>query len=404
MPPMSASVALLLSMAGVLILLRLKVHPGPAVFVGSLILSLLVLPAIETPRLMLATLTSLQTLRLIGIIICALTLSRLMELRGLLVKLAHTLDTIGPKIALHLVPAIIGFVPMPGGALVSATAVKGLASRLHLSAAQSTFINFWFRHLWELAIPVYPAVIAASVVLSVPLSSVVITMLPVIPLYIILGGIESHRILRHVNAEPVQSIPGRQLITELLRASWPVILLIGLVLAGVEAAIAFLIAAISLALQQRVSRQELSNALRYAFGFKTLFLLFSVMLFKGIVEQSGAAGILCADMQSIGMPPALVLLILPALVGFATGLSMAFVGITFPLLLPFITTAGGDIIGPALFLAYVGGGLGYMVSPLHLCLILSAEFFQAKLADIYRLMVPPLLVSVAVALVIFLLF
>ena len=401
---MSASIALLLSMTGVLILLRLKVHPGPAVFVGSLILSLLVLPAIETPRLMLATVTSLQTLRLIGIIICALTLSRLMELKGLLIKLAHTLETIGPKVALHVVPVIIGLVPMPGGALVSATAVKGLAERLRLTAAQSTFINFWFRHIWELAIPVYPAVIAASVVLSVPLSTVVITMLPVIPLYTLLGCIESRKILRHVQSEPVDSIPGRQLVKELLRASWPVVLLIGLVIAGVEAAIAFLIAAVLLALQQRVSRPELSNALKYALGPKTLFLLFSVMLFKGIVEQSGAAAILCADMQSIGMPPALVLLILPALVGFATGLSMAFVGISFPLLLPFITTAGGDIIGPALFLAYVGGGLGYMVSPLHLCLILSAEFFDARLADVYRLMVPPLLVTIAVALGVYLFF
>ena len=390
-------------MAGVLVLLRLKVHPGPSVFVGSLILSLLVLPARETPQLMLATITSLQTLRLIGIIICALTLSRLMELRGLLLKLAHTLETIGPKLALHVVPVIIGLVPMPGGALVSATAVKGLAERLRLTAAQSTFINFWFRHIWELAVPVYPAVIAASVVLSVPLSTLFITMLPVIPLLAILGAVESRRILRHVHSEPVESIPGRQLVKELLRASWPVILLIGLVVTGVEAAIAFLIAAILLALQQRVPRHELSNALRYALGPKTLFLLFSVMLFKSVVEQSGAAGILCADMQSIGMPPALVLILLPALVGFATGLSMAFVGISFPLLLPFIVNAGGDVNGYALFLAYVGGGLGYMVSPLHLCLILSAEFFQARLSDVYRLMVPPLLISVAVALAAYLL-
>ncbi|MBN1856032.1 MAG: DUF401 family protein [Dehalococcoidia bacterium] len=401
---MSASIALLLSMAGVLILLRLKVHPGPAVFVGSLILSLLVLPAIETPRLMFATVTSLQTLRLIGIIICALTLSRLMELKGLLIKLAHTLETIGPKVALHVVPVIIGLVPMPGGALVSATAVKGLAERLRLTAAQATFINFWFRHIWELSTPVYPAVIAASVVLSVPLSTVVITMLPAIPLFIVLGCIKSREILRHVQSEPLDSIPGRQLAQELLRAAWPVVLLIGLVIAGVEAAIAFLIAAILLALQQRVSRPELRNALRYAFGLKTLFLLFSVMLFKGIVEQSGAAAILCADMQSIGMPPALVILVLPALVGFATGLSMAFVGISFPLLLPFITNAGGDIQSTALFLAYIGGGLGYMVSPLHLCLILSAEFFQARLADVYRLMVPPLLVLIAIALGAYLLF
>ncbi|HHE41868.1 MAG TPA: DUF401 family protein, partial [Dehalococcoidia bacterium] len=159
---MSPSLVLLLSITLILVLLRLRVHPGVAVFVGSLILSLLVLPARETPLLMFQTATSLQTIRLIGIIIAALTLSKLMELRGLLVRLARALETVGPKLAIHIVPSVIGMVPMPGGALVSATALKDLVRRLGLNPAQATYVNFWFRHTWELSVPVYPGVIAAS--------------------------------------------------------------------------------------------------------------------------------------------------------------------------------------------------------------------------------------------------
>ena len=393
----------MISLAGVLLLLWLKLHPGLAVFLGSIILSLLVLPARQTPVLMLATITSLQTLRLIGIIICALSLSKLMELRGLLLKLAHTLETVGPKLALHVVPSVIAMVPMPAGALVSATALKDLARRLRLAPAQATFINYWFRHIWELAVPVYPAVIAASVVLSVPLSSVVTTMLPVVPLMAVFGGIASYRILRNSNAERAESLSGRQLVVELFRAAWPVLLLIGLVLGGIEAAFAFLAAGVLLAAQQRASKEEVKQALRYGFGPKVLFLLYSVMLYKGIVEQSGAAYALFTDMQTVGMPPAVILLALPALVGFATGLSMAFVGISFPLLLPFMSVAG-DISGYALFLAYVGGGVGYMLSPLHLCLTLSSEFFGARLGDVYRLMALPLVGVLAAALLAFLSF
>jgi len=398
----SPSIALLVSIACILVLLRLKVHPGPAVFVGSIALSLMVLPPLESPRLMFTTLTSLQTIRLIGIIICALTLSKLMELRGLLVKLAHTLENVGPKMAMHVVPSVIGMVPMPGGALVSATALKDLARRLDLTAAQSTYINFWFRHTWELAVPVYPAVIAASVVLAVPLSTVVVTMLPVIPLMILFGGIVSYRILRHRKSEATRTLSGRELVDDLLRASWPVILLVGFVLAGLEASFAFLIAAALLAIQQRATRAEVLQSLRYGLGPKILFLLYSVMLYKAIVEQSGAAYALFTDMQSIGMPPALILIFLPMLVGFSTGLSMAFVGISFTLLLPFMMV-GGELNGYALFLAYVGGGLGYMVSPLHLCLILSAEFFNARLSDVYRLMVPPMIAVVLVGLIAYML-
>ncbi len=400
---LSPSVALLLSLAGVLLLLRLKVHPGLAVFLGSLILSFLVLPPRQTPILMLSTLTSLQTLRLIGIIICALSLSKLMELKGLLLKLAHTLESIGPRLAMHVVPSVIAMVPMPGGALVSAIALKDLARRLGLAPAEATFINFWFRHIWELAIPVYPAVIAASVVLSVSLSSIVTTMWPVVPLMAVCGGIASYRILRNSHAERAESLTGSRLVVELFRASWPVLLLIGLVLGGIEAALAFLAAGLLLAVQQRASKDEIKQSLKYGFGPRVLFLLYSVMLYKGVVEQSGAAYTLFTDMQTIGMPPAVILVALPALVGFATGLSMAFVGISFPLLLPFMSVSG-DISGYALFLAYVGGGVGYMLSPLHLCLTLSSEFFGARLGDVYRLMVPPLLAVLAVALVAYLSF
>ena len=398
---MSPSIALLISIACILVLLRLKLHPGLAVFAGSIALSLMVLPALETPRLMFSTITSLQTIRLIGIIICALTLSKLMELRGLLVKLAHTLESVGPKMAMHVVPSVIGMVPMPGGALVSATALKDLARRLDLTPAQSTYINFWFRHTWELSVPVYPAVIAASVVLAVPLSTVVTIMLPVIPLMALLGGVVSYRILRDKTSEAASAVSGRELVDDLLRAAWPVLLLVALVLAGMEAAFAFLIAGVLLAIQQRASKSEILQSLRYGLGPKVLFLLYSVMLYKAIVEQSGAAYALFADMQSLGMPPALILIFLPMLIGFATGLSMAFVGISFTLLLPFMMV-GGELNGSALFLAYLGGGLGYMVSPLHLCLILSAEFFGARLADVYRYMVPPLIAVVLVGLLVYL--
>jgi len=279
--------------------------------------------------------------------------------------------------------------------------MKGLAERLKLTPGQSTYINFWFRHIWELAVPVYPSVIAASVVLAVPLSTIVVTMLPAIPLMALFGGIVSYRILRDTPPAAPRSLTGSQLAKELARASWPVAVLVGLVLAGLEAALAFLLVSVLLAVQQRVSRAEVKIALRYAFGLKVIFLLFAVLLYKDIVDASGAAYTLFADMEVAGVPPAAILIALPLLIGFAAGLSMAFVGIAFPLLLPFIFD-GTTLNVSALFLAYIAGGLGYMVSPLHLCLILSAEFFGAKLGDVYRYMVPPLIGVLGVALLAFL--
>jgi len=141
--------------------------------------------------------------------------------------------------------------------------------------------------------------------------------------------------------------------------------------------------------------------MRYALNGRILFLLFAVMLYKAIVEDTGAAYSLFDDLSKLGVPPAFMLVSLPMLIGFATGLSVAFVGISFPLLLPFMGNGDG-LSGVALFLAYVAGMVGYKASPLHLCLVLTVEYFQSRLGDVYRLIVPPLIGVVSVALLVYL--
>jgi len=165
-------------------------------------------------------------------------------------------------------------------------------------------------------------------------------------------------------------------------------LVFALVLAGLDAAPAFLVTVIALVLQQRMPRGEIMQGLKYGLAPKILFLLYSVMLFKNVLAVSGAADALFADMQSAGLSHAVILIALPLLIGFSTGLSSAMVGISMPLLLPFLVS-GGVVDGVSLLLAYGAGGLGYMLSPLHLCLVLSAEYFHARIESVYRLLLPP---------------
>jgi len=74
-----------------------------------------------------------------------------------------------------------------------------------------------------------------------------------------------------------------------------------------------------------------------------------------------------------------------------TGLTIAFVGITFPFLLPLM---GGMSPEPGLVaFAFASGFAGVMLSPVHLCLVLTREYFGADFAQVYhRLLLPSLLV------------
>jgi integral membrane protein (TIGR00529 family) len=392
----SPSVALLASIAGILVLIRFKVHPGLAIFAGSLALALLLLPPRSLPEHMFYTLMDRQTLTLLVVVASALALSRLMEVKGLLTSLAATMERLGPRLAMHLVPATIGLVPMPAGALVSATALRDLANRMRLQPERITFINYWFRHIWESSLPVYPAIIATSIILSVQLSSVTLTLLPMTALVITLGAVSSYRMLRQSKRHrPEERMSKRSIVYDLLRASWPILLIVALVLAGVDAVIAFPVALALLACQQRAKWPELKIALRYGADLPILFLLYAIMLFKATIEGAGAAYTLFSDMQYIGLPTPVLLAFLPFLIGFATGISMGFVGISLPLLVPFIAL-GSQVNGHALMLAYISGYVGVLLSPVHLCLILSTEYFKASLAKVYKLILPPLLAIEAV--------
>jgi hypothetical protein len=264
-----------------------------------------------------------------------------------------------------------------------------------------TFINYWFRHIWETSLPVYPAIIATSVILSAQLSSVTLTLLPMTALVVGLGSVSSYRMLKPSRRYQTEESPAKgSILRNLLRASWPILLIVALVLAGLDAIIAFPLALALLAFQQRAKWPELKVAVKYGVDLQILFLLYAVMLFKATIESSGAAYSLFSDMQYIGMPTPVLLALLPFLLGFATGISMGFVGISLPLLVPFIALGSG-VNSYGLMLAYMSGYVGVLLSPLHLCLILSTEYFKASLAKVYKLILPPLLAIEAVVILIY---
>ena len=397
---LTPSHALLISIAGIIILLRLKLHPGLVIFIGSLIVSLLVLPPRSLPELIFSTAINEQTIKLLVIIASAMTLSRLMELKGLLTRLAATMERTGPRLALMLTPSIIGFVPMPGGALVSATAIRDLVKRMRLYPEQATFVNYWFRHIWELFLPVYPAVITASVIFSIPITSLMITLLPMAALAASLGIIITLRIIKPKVPLSNSGGPSDSILYGMLKAAWPILLLISLVLLGLNAAIAFPLTLAILALQQKARWLDLKQAFKYGLDPKILLLLYAVMLYKATIETSGAADELFADMQSIGLPAMAILVTLPFLISFSTGNTMAFVGISFPLLFTFIAS-GSQVNVWALLLAFISGEVGYILSPLHLCLILSTQYFETSLSKVYRYVTPPLFIIEAVAVLLY---
>ena len=135
--------------------------------------------------------------------------------------------------------------------------------------------------------------------------------------------------------------------------------------------------------------------LRESVSGKALFLVIGIMIFQEVLRATGALGGISVFFTATRMPVHLLLFLIPFIAGVMTGLTVGFVGITFPLLLPLM---GASAPSPALVaLAFGAGFAGVMLSPIHLCYVLTCEYFHADITKVYhRLFLPSACVMAAV--------
>jgi hypothetical protein len=103
------------------------------------------------------------------------------------------------------------------------------------------------------------------------------------------------------------------------------------------------------------------------------------MTFKAVLEQSGAVTNISSFLSETGIPILPVLFIIPFISGLLTGLTIGFVGSTFPIILGL---EGAQNLS-AISFAFASGYVGVLLSPVHLCLIHTKGYFKAALPEIY---------------------
>jgi hypothetical protein len=133
-----------------------------------------------------------------------------------------------------------------------------------------------------------------------------------------------------------------------------------------------------------------------------IYMVAAILVFQEILQNSRAAQAVSTELIRWKIPLFSIAIILPMLVGMVCGITIAFVGTTFPILISLILSLGqGDSMLAYMMLAIVSGFAGVLFSPLHLCLMLSNRYFQTTLSAVYRFLLPPCCGLVAAACVYF---
>ncbi len=345
---------------------------------------------------------------LVTIVGSILILSDALERSGQSVRLMEALSgyLVRPRLRLIFFPALIGLLPMPGGAIFSAPMVKAVSAGMGLNKEDRVVINYWFRHVWEMAWPLYPGIILTVALADVPVTAYIAKSWPGVVAMFATGWFFFLRpgVLHIVPLPSAADLPQgkrskRRVVTEGLPLLIAIVGAIGLetLLAGFAPNISFewgviialFAAIICIMVQNRLGVSFLAAVLKKKSLWTMLMVIAAIFVFKDVMQ---AAGIVEAMAQSAGGGVALfaAAVFLPFLVGMVAGINVAFVGATFPLLIGLLKSLGmEDQIVPYLILGSFSGFTGVMISPIHICFVLTCNYFDTDLGRAWRRLVAP---------------
>jgi len=390
---MSAIFKILLIIGCILLLLRLHLRLSVIIWLAAAFLGFLFqLPPLQIGASFLGAILDPGTVKLMASLMLILFFSAIMKETGNMGRAISALQEIfrDARATVAVIPAVIGILPVPGGAILSAPLVNEASDDLRLSPERRTFLNYWFRHIWEYSLPTYPGIILISSIVGVPVAKIFWVNFPLTLASLVVGILWGFRGVLPSSrpAAPLTFQHAFQNAASLLRNFLPLFLLLLLTLYfRLHLLYSTLIPILAMILFYRLPFFLIRRLAKESFSWEIVFLISGIMIFKRILEASGAMTSIAGEFTQLGMPIPLLVTAIPCLFGFITGYATGMAGLSFPVLLPFIL--GSESIMIYIMLAYGLGMCVTLLSPTHACLILTREYYRADIAKIYRLLFIP---------------
>lgn len=398
----------------VLMAIRKKLSLGNAFMIGAGFIGLIFgMELKEMLQSFVSSILSPKTLSLAVVVSLILVLSNTMETVGQMKRLLMRFRGLisRPILNLAMFPALIGLLPMPGGAVFSAPMVKELGTAMQMTAEKMSFINYWYRHIWEYWWPLYPGVLLATALAGLNLWSFVFTMLPFTVMAALLGYLSIRDINGRVRKGQVQGNV-KPPLTPFLRELSPILFVIVFGLGmGILLSWMFpgwtvskeigLITALLMAIawiwhENHWPKTDILKILTNPGLLNMMYMVIAILVFKGMLEDCHAVAIISQEFKALHVPLLGLTILLPFLVNLVTGITIAFVGSTFPILILLIQSYGEDpFMMSYVMLAMASGFISGLFSPLHLCFILTNQYFSCSLHRAYRLLWLPSLLLFA---------
>lgn len=371
-------------------LLMRRVNIGAAMAGTSLLLGLLFqLDAQGFGRVVWTALTGQTTISLILAVAMIMVMEEILRREGVLQRMVGAMRGLvgDPRVVMATLPALVGLIPSMGGAVFSAPMVDEVAKGAPVTAERKAFVNYWYRHLWECLSPIYPSVLLAVQIFDKSLAGVILPLLPLPFLTALAGWPVAFRGLSFPQALARDPLARRHL-GDLTAGLAPIVLVLAIVLIlHWEVAAAVGLVVLGLIGLYRYTPGRLLQAVREGISINVLASIAAVMLFKEMLVATRAVEMLAPWLTATHIPAVGLFVLLPLFVGVLTGVPQAFVGTAAPILLGLF---GADAVTPGMVaILIVSGYGGVMLSPLHMCQVLTVAYFKADPGRVYRMVFLP---------------
>ena len=382
-----------LSVMAILVISRW--HLAASLFAASLILAVFTLTPDAFGSLGLDTFTNPGIVMMAVAVALIPMIGGYMEVSGQMRQLVRNMR-VSRKGFLTAMPAVVGMLPMPGGALLSAPMVK-MGGRGVTPEAKAA-LNVWFRHVLYLVYPLSTALIVSTYLAGLTVYGVIPYLFPFLALSLVLGwvfflgGAKGRMGSGEFSWKGVVVPLGVLLIAPaldfvLLTGFRPAIRESALVAAVL---VSFILAAYFARANLGISRKVAARMKPWNYGL----IIMGMFLFLAVFTSSGVPELI----GGLHMPDIVLCVGVGFLLGIATGRIQVPASIIIPI---YLGTAGLTAMAPLAFaVTYVGIFVGYVISPVHPCISVSLEYFGVGLKDYIKRMAWPSIIMVVIAIIV----
>jgi len=295
---------------------------------------------------------------------------------GLMVRFVEGLGAVLPgSVLLATIPALFGFLSMPGGALMSAPFIEPEADRLGLKPEHKSYFNVWFRHLLYWTNPISSSTIMAVTLSGFPVNTWLRVQSPLFFVMVAIGLMVGRRFIA------VKKAGGREALDlGAMKGVVPILIAVGLTLYGLPVWVSLVAGILATFALGGVGPRDASKMVAGGFNPGIVLSAASMLYLRDMILASGSVTSLFDAVIASGVPVLAVAMVVPMIIGAVSGSPSMGVGIAFPILLPLFGAPNIHYTS----IVFLGITCTYIASPLHLCTVLTNAYFKSDMNKVIR--------------------